>query len=88
MKIIITSSCKKSIKRLNAADKKTLDKGVKAIAADPGIGDPKKGDLSGVYTVAFKFQGAQHRLAYQFTKTELTLLAFGSRENFYKRLKR
>lgn len=88
MKINVTTSFKKSIKRLNAKEKKELDEQVKAIAANPDAGDPKKGDLAGVYTVGFKLHGAQFRVAYRFTEKVVTLVAFGARENFYKRLKR
>lgn len=88
MKILLTSAFKKSIKRMKSADKSELDNQVRAIIESPENGDPKKGDLAGVFTVGFKMHGAQHRIAYCYDENAITLIAFGTRENFYSKLKR
>ena len=79
MKIQVTPAFKKAVKRLNPGDKKLLDEQVRALMKSPENGDPKKGDLSGVFTVAFKMHGAQHRIAYCYDDIAVTLIAFGTR---------
>jgi mRNA-degrading endonuclease RelE of RelBE toxin-antitoxin system len=54
MQILVTPSCERAIKKLHANQKKSLDKSIKAIATKPEIGDPKVGDLEGIYVYKFK----------------------------------
>ncbi len=58
---------------------------------DPYIGDPKRGDLSGIYGFDVKYQGTNYEIAYTISelncKKVIVLLA-GTRENFYEQLKR
>ena len=68
--------------------KKILDDAVKTVVINPLIGQPKLGDLEGVYVHKFHLQNQLILLAYVFTETELTLLSFGAHENFYRDLKR
>ena len=90
MRIVQTPTFRKAVKKLHANQKKDLDKAVKVISETPSIGDEKTGDLTGVRVYKFKMSKQLMLLAYfieQDTIT-LTLLALGSHENFYKRLKR
>ncbi len=87
MKAVVTTQFKKSIKHLTSNDKKILDDQIRRILKDPTIGDAKKGDLSGVYTVGFKLHGGNYRIAYEYSDVIVILLYFGSRENFYRDLK-
>ena len=67
-----------------------MDAAVKAVMADPLIGERKTGDLAGVFVSKFRMVKQSTLLAYTYEakiKT-LTLLALGSHENFYRDLKR
>jgi hypothetical protein len=80
-------------KKLHAEDKKTLDQAVKKIAADPTLGEEKRGDLSGVFVYIFKLNKQETSMAHELMPNkaapdELVLLGLGSRENFYAQLKR
>ena len=87
MQILQTPAFRKAAKRLNPVDKACLDSHIRQILAEPKKGDLKKGDLAGLYTIKMSLHGAQFRIAYRFNKQKLELIAFGPRENFYKRLK-
>ena len=45
---------KKAYKRLHKSKKAEVDVAIREIIADPEIGEPKKGDLTGVYVHKFK----------------------------------
>lgn len=74
-------------KPLKAAFQKAVDK----MLLDPYIGDPKTGDLSGVYGYDIFYNKTNYELAYTILeendKTIVIMLA-GTRENFYEELKR
>ena len=48
LKILDTPSFGRVVKKLHTRDKKVVDEAVGAIAADPTIGEEKKGDLAGI----------------------------------------
>lgn len=66
-----------------------VDRAVEVIAADPGQGDRKKGDLSELYVYRFRIQSQLYLLGY--TRDEglrlIYLEAIGPHENFYRDLK-
>ena len=69
-----------------------MDKVICDIAADPYIGEEKKGDLAGVFVYKFKLNKQETLLAYRlqpdkFKPEELVILSFVSHENFYAELK-
>ena len=78
------------VKKLHAAEKKALDKAVKAVIGSPSIGQMKTGDLAGVQVYKYKYKTQQYLLAYRVNSDELllTLLALGTHENFYRDLKK
>lgn len=91
--ILATPTFAKSVKKLHARDKALVDKAVQAIAADPGIGEEKKGDLAGIFVHKFKINKQEVLLAYQlqpdkYSPASILLLSVGSHENFYTGLKR
>lgn len=93
LKILDTPSFGRVVKKLHARDKKVVDEAVGAIAADPMIGEEKKGDLAGIFVYKFKLNKQEVLLAYrpQPNKSrpkEIVLLSLGSHENFYSDLKR
>lgn len=89
MQILVTPSFERTIKKLHANQKKSLDKAVKAIASNPEAGDPKVGDLDGIYVYKFKLVDKQWLLAYRLVSSKkLKLLLLGPHENFYRELKK
>jgi mRNA interferase RelE/StbE len=66
-----------------------VDRAVEVIAADPGPGDRKKGDLSELYVYKFRSQNQLYLLGYT-RDEELRLIyleAVGPHEYFYRDLK-
>jgi hypothetical protein len=90
VQILQTASFRKAVKKLHANQKRDLDEAVKDVAADPGAGEAKTGDLAGIRVYKFRMVGQLTLLAYAFEggTVTLTLLALGSHENFYRDLKR
>ena len=90
MEIVHYPSFSRALKRLSKNEKKDLDDAVRAVAKDTNIGELKKGDLNGVRVYKFHMVGQLALLAYEYDDTNdtLTLLAFGSHENFYRDLKK
>lgn len=78
----------KQKKKLHKQQIKDLDKAIKTIFGDPEIGDMKVGDLRGVQVYKFKSQTQQMLLAYEVIDSTLYLYSFGSRENFYRNLRK
>ena len=90
MKVVQSGHFARAIKRLHPKEKVVLDNAVKALVENPEAGDLKIGDLSGVRVYKFKVNLNRMLLAYLYNKEfdTLTLLAYGSHENFYRNLKR
>ncbi|HBY05929.1 MAG: hypothetical protein UV38_C0003G0014 [candidate division TM6 bacterium GW2011_GWE2_42_60] len=89
MQIFQTSTFTKQLKKLHKTQKIELDEAVKTILKNPDIGEAKKGDLSGIRVYKFKMTKQLTLLAYECNKkkSQIVLLAFGSHENFYIKLK-
>jgi len=89
MQILVTPSCERAIKKLHSNQKKSLDKATKAIASKPELGDPKVGDLEGIYVYKFKLVDKQWLFAYRKVSSKaIKLLLIGPHENFYRQLKK
>jgi mRNA interferase RelE/StbE len=77
-------------KRLSDPLAKAVDSVVEMIAADPSIGEKKKGDLAKLWVYKFRHQGQLYLLGY--TKDSVIRVVFledlGPHENFYRDLKR
>ena len=58
------------------------------IIKDPTVGEPKQGDLAGVFVYKFRCNGQLTLLAYEYDAESRQLLLLGSHENFYRTLKR
>jgi len=91
-KLIILPPAARYLKKLK---EKTLKDKFQAVIdqllLDPYFGDPKTGDLSGVYCCDIFHNKTNYELAYTIVeengKTVVIILA-GTRENFYEELKR
>jgi mRNA interferase RelE/StbE len=89
MRILVTPSFARRAKRLHANEKKALNKAIRAVSANTGVGEEKVGDLVGIFIYKFSIGNEKWLLAYRVvSKKEVTLLLFGPHENFYRELKR
>ena len=90
MNVQQTHEFAKAVKKLPKQHKADVDAVVKAIVADPSLGDMKVGDLAGVQVHKFKINKQEVLLAYEHDANAITLylLKLGSHENFYRDLKR
>ena len=90
MRIIQKTSFRKDVKKLHPNQKRDLDAAIEIIIKDPAQGVRKTGDLTGFSVYKFRMVNQLTLLAYTFDgeAITLTLLAFGSHENFYRNLKK
>ena len=89
MRLLVTPTFERTVKKLNTLQKAALDDAVRALAGQPEIGAIKVGDLAGVRVYKFRMNGLLCLLAYRIRDTgTLKLLMFGPHENFYRDLKR
>jgi mRNA interferase RelE/StbE len=61
------------------------------LSKNPYIGQPKRGDLSGVYGFDVKYKGINYEIAYTISEVDgkkIIVLLAGTRENFYEQIKR
>ena len=91
--VTYTAAAKKYFKKLK--DQKLLTlyyKTISAIRLNPYCGKAKSGDLKGLYSIDVYYGGNNYELAYRIVKLEnnkiIVVIMAGTRENFYKELKR
>lgn len=67
-----------------------VDRAAEVVAADPTVGERKKGDLAALLVYKFRSQNQLYLLGYTVDDTVrlVYLEAVGSHENFYRDLKR
>ncbi|MGX7025380.1 type II toxin-antitoxin system RelE/ParE family toxin [Vagococcus hydrophili] len=59
------------------------------IATNPYNGEQKTGDLTGVWSMGFKYAGTTYRVAYEIKDNVVVpVLLCGTHENFYEQLKK
>ena len=88
VQVLQAAAFRRAYKRLHPNQKADVDAAVAAIVDDPTLGEPKKGDLAGVFVYKFKCSGQLTLLAYEYDPATRLLLLLGSQENFYRELKR
>ncbi|MBA3056463.1 MAG: type II toxin-antitoxin system RelE/ParE family toxin [Gammaproteobacteria bacterium] len=89
MRIVVTATFDRTVKRLHRQQKADLDEAVKAIANAPEIGEAKMGDLLGIQVYKFRMVNQLCLLAYRvLDESTIKLLMAGPHENFYRELKR
>lgn len=91
-KLIILPPAAHFLKKIKEKPLKlAFQKAIDDIIQNPYIGDPKTGDLSGVYCCDFFYNKTNYELAYtvieENDETVVIILA-GTSENFYDELKR
>ena len=79
---------KRVYKKLHNNQREAVHSAIRAVIADPNLGEEKKGDLAGVFVYKFDCANQLFLLAYQWDETKRVLLALGPHENFYRDLKR
>ncbi len=77
----------KQKKKLHKNRIRDLDEAIRTILEEPETGRLKTGDLSGIRVYKFRSMQEQVLLAYETVENHLYLYAFGTHENFYRRLK-
>lgn len=87
MKIYQSRTFENKVKKLSKQEKGILDDEIRKIAANPLIGEEKKGDLRGVHVYKFKIRSIQYLLSYRLLKAGLELIMIGPHENYYRDLK-
>lgn len=67
-----------------------VDVSVATVAADPSVGERKKGDLAALFVFKFHSQGQLYLLGYSVDEAVrlVYLEAVGSHENFYRDMRR
>lgn len=89
MRILVTSTFERTVKKLHQQQKTVLDDAVRTIASQPEAGETKVGDLAGVQVYKFRMGHLLCLLAYRvLDENTLKLLMVGPHENFYRDLKR
>jgi mRNA-degrading endonuclease RelE of RelBE toxin-antitoxin system len=89
MRILVTPTFQRTVKKLLPQQKTVLDEAVRTIASQPEVGETKVGDLAGVQVYKFRMGHLLCLLAYRLLDANtLKLLMVGPHENFYRDLKR
>ena len=89
MRIVVTPTFARVVKKLQPSQKNALDDAVRTIASRPEAGETKVGDLAGVQVYKFRMGHLLCLLAYRVLEANtLKLLMVGPHENFYRDLKR
>lgn len=93
--IHFSNKVKRDLKKYKKTNRKLYEKidfCIKEILKNPYYGSMKSGDLKGIYSVDIYYSGVNYELAYKIHYDEngdkIIVLLFGTRENFYKELKR
>jgi mRNA-degrading endonuclease RelE of RelBE toxin-antitoxin system len=89
MRILVTPTFERAVKKLHKQQKATIDEAVRTIVGQPEAGETKVGDLAGVRVYRFRMDNLMCLLAYRvLDDNTLKLLMVGPHENFYRDLKR
>ena len=89
MRLLVTTTFQRAVKKLHAPQKAALDDAVRTVASQPEAGETKVGDLAGVQVYKFRMGNLVCLLAYRvLDENTLKLLMVGPHENYYRDLKR
>jgi mRNA interferase RelE/StbE len=91
-KLIILPPAARYLKKLKEKPLKTkFQTTIDELVLNPYIGDPKTGDLSGIYCCDINYHKTNYELAYTIIEENdetIVVILAGTRENFYEELKR
>ena len=88
IQILQSAMFRRAYKKLHSNQKADVDEAVAEIVRDPTVGEPKVGDLAGVFVYKFTCNGQLTLLAYEYDEVSRFLKLLGSHENSYRDLKR
>ena len=89
MKVLVTPTFQRTVKKLRPNQKEELDRALRQVMSDPNIGETKSGDLAGVKVHKFQMGTLLTLIAYRvLDESTLKVLMVGPHENFYRTLKR
>lgn len=90
VKVLQTSSFKKTTKKLHKNQKVDLDDAIRELMGNPRLGEQKKGDLSFMRVYKFQMEKQLTLLGYSYEDGSLVLelITLGSYENFYRDVKK
>jgi mRNA-degrading endonuclease RelE of RelBE toxin-antitoxin system len=89
MRILVTPTFERAVKKLHRQQKSTLDEAVRTIISQPESGETKVDDLAGVQVDKFRMGNMLCLLAHRvLDEKTLKLLMVGPYEIFYRDLKR
>ncbi len=88
-----TPNAEKYFRKLKDKQLKNIFKeAINSIRENPDIGEAKIGDLSGIFSLDVYYNRTNYELAYRISQLEngdmVVIIMAGTRENFYKELKR
>lgn len=91
--VVYTAIAEKYFKKLKDKELKNAYKdAIMSIRENPDIGVAKTGDLKGIYSLDIHHNRTNYELAYKISQLEngdmVVIIMAGTRENFYKELKR
>ncbi|KAF1086336.1 hypothetical protein SPSYN_00054 [Sporotomaculum syntrophicum] len=91
--VVYTPMAEKYFKKLKDKQlKNSFKEAIVSIRTNPQIGDAKSGDLKGIYSLDIYYNRTNYELAYRISQLEngeiVVIIMAGTRENFYKELKR
>lgn len=88
MRVLVTPTFERTVKKLHKQQKAALDETVRVIVGQPEAGETKVGDLAGVRVYKFRMGKLLCLLAYRvLDENTLKLLMVGPHEKFYRDLK-
>lgn len=91
--VVYTSIAEKYFKKLkDKILKNAFKEAIISIRGNPDIGEAKTGDLKGLHCLDIFHNGTNYEIAYRVSQLEngdiIIIIMAGTRENFYKELKR
>ena len=90
--ILFSPAAERFFKKLKEKPlKKAYKTALLKLSENPYIGQPKRGNLSGIYGFNVKHKGINYEIAYTISKVDgkkVIVLLAGTRENLYEQLKR
>lgn len=89
MRLLVTPTFERTVKKLHRQQKTALDEALRTILAQPEIGETKVGDLAGIQVYKFRMANQLCLIGYRILdENTIKLLMVGPHENFYRDLKR
>ncbi|MDR3265731.1 MAG: type II toxin-antitoxin system RelE/ParE family toxin [Synergistaceae bacterium] len=88
VEVVMMPPFKRTYRRLHENQKRAVNEAISEIVAHPEIGEPKRGDLEGVYVYKFQCVNQLTLLSYEYDLSTRVLLYLGVHENFYRDMKR